>query len=67
MLSIPYIYTHICIYSYIFDIYQKFPTKYTLKLEQKKPATMSETFDMVPMNQIGNLAEVSRDFHDIIL
>ena len=56
---------------------QKTPTKYivnfqyilevyTLSWNKKRLQNMSEIFDMVHMNQVGNLAEVSRDFRDII-
>ena len=41
-------------------------TKYTLSLNKKRLQNMSEIFDMVHMSQVGNLAEVSRDFRDII-
>ena len=39
---------------------------YTLSRNKKRLQNMSEIFDMVHMNQVGNLAEVSRDFRDII-
>ena len=45
---------------------QSVPKKYTLSWNKKSPQNMSEIFDMVHMSQIGNLAEVSRDFRDII-
>ena len=41
-------------------------TKYTLSLNKKRLQNMSEIFDMVHMSQVGNLAEVSRDFRDMI-
>ena len=58
-------------------LYRKFPihignfryiytTKYTLSWNKKRFQNMSEIFDMVHMNQVRNLAEVSRDFRDII-
>ena len=40
--------------------------KMHFKLE-KSLQNMSEIFDMVHMSQVVNLAEVSRDFRDIIL
>ena len=56
---------------------QKKPTKYTLNFQyilevytlswnKKRLQNMSEVFNMVHMSQVGNLAEVSRDFRDII-
>ena len=69
-------------YIYIYDnihskLEQKKPTKYivnfryiseiyTLSWNKKRLQNMSEIFDTVHMNQVGNLAEVSRDFRDII-
>ena len=69
-------------YIYIYDnihskLEQKKPTKYivnfryiseiyTLSWNKKRLQNLSEIFDMVHMNQVGNLAEVSRDFRDII-
>ena len=58
-------------------VYRKFPiyigsfqyihtTKYPLSWNKKHLQNMSEIFDMVHMSQVGNLAEVSRDFRDII-
>ena len=41
-------------------------TKYTLSWNKKRLQNMSEIFDTVHMSQVGNLAEVSRDFRDII-
>ena len=41
-------------------------TKYTLSWNKKRLQNMSEIFDMVHMSQVGNLAEISRDFRDII-
>ena len=41
-------------------------TTYTPSWNKKRQQNMSEIFDMVHMNQVGNLAEVSRDFRDII-
>ena len=38
---------------------------YTLSWNKKRLQNMSEIFDMVHMNQVGNLAEVSCDFCDI--
>ena len=67
---------------YIYDrihskLEQKKPTKYivnfryisevyTLSWNKKRLQNMSEIFDMFHMSQVGNLAEVSRDFRDII-
>ena len=39
---------------------------YTLSWNKQRLQNMSEIFDMVRMNQIGNLAEVSREFRGII-
>ena len=39
---------------------------YTLSWNKKRQQIKSEIFDMVHINQVGNLAEVSRDFRDII-
>ena len=67
---------------YIYDkmhskLEQKMPRKYivnfrcisevyTLSWNKKRLQNISEIFDMVHMSQVGNLAEVSRDFRDII-
>ena len=41
-------------------------TKYTPSWNKKRLQNMSESLDMVHMSQVENLAEVSRDFRDII-
>ena len=43
-----------------------YTTKYILNWNKKCLQNMSEIFDMVHMSQVGNIAEVSRDFRDII-
>ena len=67
---------------YVYDkihskLEQKTPTKYiinfgyiteiyTLSWNKKRLQNMSKIFDVVHMSRVGNLAEVSRDFRDII-
>ena len=41
-------------------------TKYTLNWNKNRLQNMSKIFDVVYMSQVGNLAEVSGDFRDII-
>ena len=51
---------------YIVNFRYGYMTKYTLSWNKKRLQNMSKIFDMVYMSQIGNLAEVSLDFRDII-
>ena len=51
---------------YIVNFRCRYVTKYTLSLNKKRLQNMSEIFDMVHISQVGNLAEVSHDFRDII-
>ena len=41
-------------------------TKYSLSWNKKRLRNMSKIFDMVHMSQVENLADVWRDFRDII-
>ena len=53
-------------FRYISEVSDMYIRQNTLSWNKKSQKTMSEIFDMVHMNQVGNLAEVSRDFRDII-
>ena len=55
-------------FRYILEVSDIYTTNYTLKLEQKTPTKYVGNFryNLVNMSQVGNLAEVSCDFRDII-
>ena len=57
---------YIIIFRYVGSFRYIYTTKYPLSWNKKRLQNMSEIFDMVHMNQVGNLPEISRDFCDII-
>ena len=58
--------TFLSLFTMKFVLLYIYMTTYTSSWNKKRQQNMSEIFDMVHMNQVGNLAEVSRDFRDII-